>query len=1590
MFFESQLIPYNAVTSLGPGPVLVFAPHPDDEVFGCGGAILRHVDTGDTVHVIIVTDGAHGAELPDDYAALRRQESAEAAAILGYGSPIFWNLPDRGLEYGEFLIERILEALETHQAELVYAPSWWEIHPDHRALAFAVHEAVRRSTRPIRLALYEVGVPLQPNTLLDITSVLERKDAAVACFQSQLQRQPYDQQINALNRFRTYTLPATVRAAEAYLLLSQEETWKRPPSMRTLDLPGPDDSVGAAPPLVSVIIRSMDRSSLREALDSVALQTYPHIEIVVVNAKGMGHSELPSHWGRFPLRFVSSDVPLRRSCAANTGLEQARGEYLIFLDDDDIFYPDHITMLATALRRQTQARCAYAGVRVEFYGADGQLLREGVFNQSFRAEKLRGGNFIPIHAVLFHRSLLDSGCRFDETLDLMEDWDFWLQVSRYTSFIHLDRIGACYRNRGESGLGETIDGRLLVEVRGAVFDKWRTIWTGVQWADTILHSEAQSGQAERRADLARTQLAEREAELAQVRDQLIVREAELTRVRNCLAAAENDLAEVRDHLSASQAELERQKSFIAHLQRELDEKSTELEQNRQLITTLTDNERQARANLESVSAWANRMQQTLDEIHRSTSWRITGPMRIVARLLRGQYREAWDSLRRPLRPLGKALYVRLPPHRRTAIVNLAYRLAGPVFTGFDDYERWKRSSRQPPEPLPASSRHPETTSLTGMIDIELVPVLTSPPQGSIAVHAHIFYPDLAAEIATHLRHIPYPFDLYVSTSSETARQICAAAFSRLPSLGRLTISVVPNRGRDIAPMFCTFGPALMNYDFIVHVHSKKSLYNHGATSGWREYLLRSLLGSEERIRRIFTLLTNDEHIGLVYPQNFSGLPYIANTWLSNRSLGLFWCQKLGIKNPPTGYFSYPAGSMFWARTQALRSLFDSGISLQDFPEETGQTDGTLAHCLERMLPLVTERSGLRSAILMDSSNPSWSPWRLEQYISRDQKIIEAMISAPEIRVVVFDIFDTLLVRPLLNPESTKEIVARRAGKDIGRVYLTARERAEVEARQQAGRDVGLDVIYEKLAEITGLPPETVTELRLLEETVECNAVARREDTVRILHHAQALGKRVLLASDMYLNRSTMELILRNSGIHGWDTLYLSSDIGLRKDNGALYRHILARERVSPGEVLVIGDNEHSDIQIPENMGFKHYHVLRPVELARALPRLGPLVEDALASKNLEAQLVLGSIVQANFSPLFFPRFDPAALVPPSGWAIGYTILGPLTLSFVQWLAETAISDGIERLYFLAREGQFLKTVYDRWSQCCTNAPPSHYLELSRRAVTVPAITTFNDIEDLARIRYFPNGICSFFYERYGLEVDMKDIEPYWPKDKPLEIRNEDIDHIKALLHALAERILAQANGEREGLLAYLEHMGLKDDSRCAVVDIGYSATIQERLNRLLKRQIHGYYIATDKRAETVSRKHEVITRGCFVNFANSNHDAPAVYRLSFTLEKLLSADDAQIIRYRLATDGQILSEKRTLSDAERGASKVRMDVRRGAMDFVEAAIAIRLNLLSDFVVSSELANALYETFMNNLTSTEEEVLRALVLDDHYCGRGLVT
>lgn len=216
---EPRLVPYQAVPCLEGRSVLVLAPHPDDEVFGCGGALAAHASRGDRIHVIVLTDGAYGrtGETLRETIAVREAESTAAAAVLGYPAPEFRRIPDRLLQADAALVGLLCTAIEVHRPDLVYSTSLREMHPDHWHLAAALRAALMRCARPgLCWASYEVGVPLAPTALVDITPHLALKRQAMRCFPSQLRQQRYDEQIEALNAFRSFTLGMDVLAVEAF------------------------------------------------------------------------------------------------------------------------------------------------------------------------------------------------------------------------------------------------------------------------------------------------------------------------------------------------------------------------------------------------------------------------------------------------------------------------------------------------------------------------------------------------------------------------------------------------------------------------------------------------------------------------------------------------------------------------------------------------------------------------------------------------------------------------------------------------------------------------------------------------------------------------------------------------------------------------------------------------------------------------------------------------------------------------------------------------------------------------------------------------------------------------------------------------------------------------------------------------------------------------------------------------------------------------------------------------------------------------------------------------------------------------------
>lgn len=222
---EHEIIPYQT-TDLTGKRVFVFAPHPDDETIGCGGALALHTRAGDPVKVIFLTNGAKGnfSGKTDrkEYIALRKKEAIKASGILGVKDVVFWEYEDRNLAGSREAIPRMIKLLQKHKPQIIYVPSPLEFHPDHRAASLFVCEAIKCCAWDFRVAFYEIGQPMIVNCLVDISQMLDRKTVAINAYKSQLREAPYGDISLALNRFRSLTLSKETTHAEGFFLIRSD------------------------------------------------------------------------------------------------------------------------------------------------------------------------------------------------------------------------------------------------------------------------------------------------------------------------------------------------------------------------------------------------------------------------------------------------------------------------------------------------------------------------------------------------------------------------------------------------------------------------------------------------------------------------------------------------------------------------------------------------------------------------------------------------------------------------------------------------------------------------------------------------------------------------------------------------------------------------------------------------------------------------------------------------------------------------------------------------------------------------------------------------------------------------------------------------------------------------------------------------------------------------------------------------------------------------------------------------------------------------------------------------------------------------
>ena len=214
---------------------------------------------------------------------------------------------------------------------------------------------------------------------------------------------------------------------------------------------------------VSVVVRTLNRPFLlKKALTSLANQTYRDFEVVLVNDGGEDVGDLVSFYQKyFPIQYIHHDQSKGRTPALNVGVTHSKGRWVGFLDDDDILFPWHLELLHQYLTSQKDCRLAYSNYNRSIFRTNQDeyaFVIQGVEPWSYDKKDLWVSNHTPIHTWLLAKDSFDKVGLFDETMQMLEDFEFLIRLSNITDFLHVDRVSCDYRFYLD-GLNSTVNQR---------------------------------------------------------------------------------------------------------------------------------------------------------------------------------------------------------------------------------------------------------------------------------------------------------------------------------------------------------------------------------------------------------------------------------------------------------------------------------------------------------------------------------------------------------------------------------------------------------------------------------------------------------------------------------------------------------------------------------------------------------------------------------------------------------------------------------------------------------------------------------------------------------------------------------------------------------------------------------------------------------------------------------------------------------------------------------------------------------------------------------------------------------------------------
>lgn len=482
--------------------------------------------------------------------------------------------------------------------------------------------------------------------------------------------------------------------------------------------------------------------------------------------------------------------------------------------------------------------------------------------------------------------------------------------------------------------------------------------------------------------------------------------------------------------------------------------------------------------------------------------------------------------------------------------------------------------------------------------------------------------------------------------------------------------------------------------------------------------------------------------------------------------------------------------------------------------------------------------------------------------------LKLKILSPDIKIVSFDIFDTLIVRPFFEPTDLFILLESKVNKILGITDKIRFKELRIEAEKMARiqnkiknpmyEEINLDDIYNELQGLTGIDTHFIEEIKQEEIKLELKYCNYRNFTKEIFDLAIYLDKKIIITSDMYLPKEVIIKILEKNGYAGFDKLYLSSEVKLTKYSSNLYKYIQKQDNIQPSEYLHIGDNYEADFIKAQNAGWQAYHLPKAIDIFanRLADYYGGEVYNkvfqkpfALRSSNgmLEyfgIRVMLAVVANKIFDNPYID-FNRTSDFNADPRIIGYFCLGPHLYAIADWLITEVEKNKYVNLNFMARDGYLPMEAFKILNAYKKVDININYLMLTRQSILPLQINSKEDILSLNyNINIFahsPKSIIKMFAYWIDNEI-IKNAEEICVKEGLIYDKHfEDLESYYKFVKLFKEKIYNQEKmDEYKKLLG--AHLSEYYNGKTADFDIGYSCRIESVLKKNFKFDVASYFI----------------------------------------------------------------------------------------------------------------------------------------------------